>query len=186
MDINVYLKFLTVYAMLIQNKKPVIGPHDVNFWDYKDGDVYMKGALMLHTLRNTIDNDSLFFDIIKSFYNKYKFNIAVTQNFIDLVNSKTDKDLSCFFQHYLYKRECPQLLWEFYYNSDKKTNELCYKWSNISDEFSIPIKIKTDSDTIVINPTMKLQRLELSNDNNISINIEGSYIALKRTRKIVK
>ena len=47
-----YQRYLSVYAMLIKNKKPLIGPYDVNYWDYKDTDVYMKGALILHTLRN--------------------------------------------------------------------------------------------------------------------------------------
>jgi len=180
-----YLKFLEVYAMFITNKKPVVGPHNVNFWDYKDNDVYMKGALALHTLRNTLENDSLFFDIIKSFYNKYKYKNAVTQNFIDMVNFKTGKDYSWFFKQYLYNRVSPELLWKFYYNSVTKQNELYYKWSNVSADFSIPIKIKTDSGLTTIYPTMQLQKINMDKGKLIKINVEGSYIALKRTGKIV-
>jgi aminopeptidase N len=174
-----------IYAMLIKNKKSVVGPHNVNFWDYKDGDVYMKGALMLHTLRNTIGNDSVFFDILKSFYDKYKYGLAVSQNFIDLVNVKTGKDYSWFFSQYLYKRECPELNWQFYYNPDEKKNEFYCKWTNASDDFSIPIKIMTESGISTINPTSQLKKFDLDG-KNISINIEGSYIALKRSSRLLK
>ena len=42
-----YLRYMKLYAMFIKNKRPVVGPHDVNYWDYKDVDVYMKGAINL-------------------------------------------------------------------------------------------------------------------------------------------
>jgi aminopeptidase N len=182
-DHQSYLNYLRFYAMLIQNKKPVVGPHDVNFWDYHDTDIYMKGALTLHTLRNTINNDSLFFDILKTFYLTHRYKFAVTQDFIQLVNEKTGKDYTAFFNQYLYNRKCPVLLWEYSYNLDKQCNELYYKWSDAVEGFSIPIEVKTDSKTFLIRPTNKLQKSELPVDLNITMNTEGSYIAKKRTHK---
>lgn len=180
---NSYLNYLSFYAMLISNKRPVVGPHDVNYWDYKDTDVYMKGALILHTLRNTLNNDSLFFAIVKEFYNRYKYKIVVSEDFIKIVNEKTGKDFSAFFKQYLYSRTCPELLWEFSYNQNSQKNEIYYKWSNAEEGFTIPIKVKTDSRVFIIRPTRKLQKSELPYDKTIVVNTEGSYIASKRTEK---
>jgi aminopeptidase N len=179
---QMYLKFLTYFAMLIKNKRPVVGPYDVNYWDYKDADVYMKGALTLHTLRNTINNDSVFFDILKSFYSQHKYKSAVTKDFISLVNEKTGKDYSAFFEQYLYTRTCPELQWEYAYNKEKRTNELYYRWTNAVKDFKIPIKVVTDSETIIIHPEQATQKVTMNIDKNIKVNTEGSYIALKRNR----
>jgi aminopeptidase N len=178
-----YLRYLKFYAMLIKNKKPVVGPHDVNFWDYKDEDIYMKGALTLHTLRNSIKNDSLFFDILHTFYMEHRYKFAVTADFIKLVNAKTGKDYGPFFNQYLYSRVCPELDWQYFYDSKKRSNELYYRWTNAVDSFSIPIKVQLDSESFFIRPTNKLQRVETPIDKNIIMNVEGSYIALKRTDK---
>jgi aminopeptidase N len=181
---NFYLSYLKFYALLIRNKKTVVGPHDVNFWDYKDGDVYMKGALMLHTLRNTLTDDSLFFNIIKSFYNKYKYKEAVSQDFINLVNEMTGKDYSWFFKQYLYKRSSPELLVKKEFLSYKNTYELQYKWSNVDSDFSIPLKIVSGNETYTIWPTTKLQKIYLNKEKAISINTEESYIALKTVNNL--
>ena len=178
-----YLSYLRVYAILIKNKRPVVGPHDVNFWDYKDADVYMKGALVLHTLRNSLRNDTLFFEIISGFYQKFAHKTAVTKDFIDFVNEKTQKDYTAFFEQYLYNRTCPELEWEFFFNKEKQKNEIYYRWSNAVDSFSIPIKVKTGTRTFVIKPTNKLQKSELPTEKSVIINPEGSYIASKRTHK---
>jgi aminopeptidase N len=179
---QMYLKFISYYALLIKNKKPVVGPHEVNFWDYKDADVYMKGALTLHTLRNSIRNDSLFFDILKTFYNQHKYKFAVTKDFINLVNEKTGQDYSAFFNQYLYTRTCPELQWEYAYNEEKRTNELYYRWTNAVKDFKIPIKVTTDSETVIIHPESTTQKMIMHIDKNIKMNTEGSYIALKRNR----
>jgi aminopeptidase N len=178
-----YNDFLNYYAMLIRNKKPVVGPHDVNYWDYKDTDVYMKGALTLHTLRNIINNDSIFFNIIKEFYERFKYKIACTQDFIDVVNEKTNSDYTWFFNQYLYNRTCPLLQWDYIKNKETNCNELYFRWLNIDDNFPLPIHVKTDSKTYVIRPSTNLQKVKLALEPSITMNFDGSYIALKRSNR---
>jgi len=182
---DTYLNYINFFSILIRNKRPVIGPHDVNYWDYKDVDVYMKGALTLHTLRNTISNDSMFFDILRTFYNRHKYKFAVTHDFIDLVNEKTGKDYTSFFTQYLYDRTCPVLQWEYNYEPKTGNGELFYRWSNISTDFTIPIIVNTDLKSIIIYPARKVQKIEFKN-NNFQLNTEKSYIAMRRTGKLKK
>jgi aminopeptidase N len=180
---DAYLNFLRYYAMLIINKRPVIGPYGVNYWDYKDIDVYMKGALLLHTLRNTINNDSLFRDILKTFYQRFAQKTAITSDFINIVNEKTGKDNTEFFKQYLYSRTCPELVWEYYYDIKIGKSYVYYKWLNANEGFSIPIKVKADNRVFIIRPTNKLQKSELPYSKSIVINTNESYIANKRTEK---
>jgi len=177
-----YLDYLSFYAMLIKNKRPVVGPYDVNYWDYNDGDVYFKGALMLHTLRNQINNDTLFFDIIKTFYSRYKYSIATTKEFIALVNEKTKKDYQWFFDQYLYSRACPQLEWAYNYKGDSNQNVFSYKWNNSNNNFRLAVKVKTGDGVITLYPSNDLQTINLISGDPVYANVNESYISLKRIK----
>ena len=177
-----YQRYLSFYAMLIRNKKPVIGPYDVNYWDYKDTDVYMKGALILHTLRNYLNNDTLFFDIIRSFYNTYKYTIVSTKDFIEIVNTKTKLDLTWFFDQYLYDRTCPQLEWNYREYGVPGQYEFRYRWCNVSADFPFPVRIKSGEKKSILYPSQKVQTLMINADEAISINTDDSYISLKKNK----
>ncbi|MBN2762176.1 MAG: M1 family metallopeptidase, partial [Bacteroidales bacterium] len=179
-----YLDYLSLYSIFIKNKRPMIGPFDVNYWDYKDTDVYMKGALTLHTLRNIINNDSVFFDIIKTFYSRYKYSIVTSRDFISLVNKKTNDDLNWFFDQYLYSRICPQMEWNYVYDKLHDCYEFSYRWNNTSSDLNIPVSIRSGGIEYTLYPTLKTQTLKISTGNDIAMNIENSYISLKKNKKL--
>ncbi len=179
-----YLDYLGLYALFIKNKRPMIGPYSVNFWDYKDTDVYMKGALTLHTLRNIIDNDSVFFDILKTFYVRHSYSIVTTQDFISVVNEKAGEDLNWFFDQYLYSRVCPQMEWNFVYNATSGKNEFRYRWNNTETDLDIPVKVKSGGTEYVLTPRQKLLVLDVKGENTLAINTENAYIALKKNRRL--
>jgi aminopeptidase N len=142
----------------------------------------MKGALILHTLRNLINNDTLFFDIIRSYYNTYKYSIVSTKDFIEIVNTKTKLDLTWFFDQYLYNRTCPQLEWYYTKHGVPGQYELRYRWNNVSIDFSLPVRIKSGEKEYVLYPSQKVQTLMLNSDEKISINTDDSYISLKKSK----
>lgn len=197
-----YLNYLTIYSWMIKNKNPVIGPYDVNYWNEKDTDPYMKGALTLHTLRNLINNDSLFFKIIKTFYQKKKYSIAETKDLINVVNNMTGNDYTWFFKQYLYDRVCPQLEWNVRYNKKVQAYELLYKWDNVGDEFKLPVTVHADGKDVLIYPSVQLQAMKLKSsitpaplkpysftpyvkDNEyFYLNTNCSYIALKQNHHL--
>ncbi len=178
-----YLKFLLVYALFIRNERPVVGPRDVNYWDYWDADVYMKGALILHTLRNIIQDDSLFMNILRSFYQHYRYRIVKTEDFISLVNQMTGKDFTIFFNQYLFNRSCPELQWEYFYDIYEGKAYLYFRFKKAIPNFSIPVRIKIQEKSYLIYPTTELQKVEIPPTNKLIINSNYSYIAIKRTNK---
>lgn len=174
-----YLRYLRVEALFIKNKKPLIGPYDVNFWDYKDGDVYMKGSLMLHTLRNSIANDTLFFNIIRTFYQEHKYSIATTNDFIALVNSETGFDYGWFFDQYLYSRVCPKLEYSYFRGENENEVILNYHWTNVNADFELPVEIRIDDQPHYIYPSPEVQAVKFSAPDGFYINANESYIAVE-------
>jgi aminopeptidase N len=66
------IKYLKEQRKNIENKEPMIGPYDVYYHGHKDNDIYYKGTWMLHTLRSTIDDDTLWFGLIRDFSLTFK------------------------------------------------------------------------------------------------------------------
>ena len=134
---------------MIKNKFPVVGPSDVSYWDYKDGDVYNKGALILHTIRNIVNDSTLFFDILQTFYREHAAASHVTTaDFIEVVERITGKDWDKFFEVYLYDRRVPALYWYAGYSDNNQYQDnnilknvpfVAVKWMNVPDDFTMPV-----------------------------------------------
>ncbi len=79
-------------------------------------DIYNKGALMLHTLRQTIGDDAFYRAVRLLVYGtehpvpgQFAPRYATTGDFIDDVNRVTGKDMRWFFDVYLYQARLPEL-----------------------------------------------------------------------------
>jgi len=180
---DAYESLLRLYSFFILNKQPVVGPAGVNYWNYKDGDVYMKGALTLYSLRNAIDNDPVFFDILKTFYQTHKYRTAHTSEFISLVNEKTGQDYTAFFQQYLYHRECPNL--EFFnYQIGKGQSCFAYRLSNTIAGFRMPVKVTVDGKLTKLIATDKKQYFCYPSHSYFSLNHDLFYSSDKKNRKL--
>lgn len=176
-----YLDYMYWQRISILNKRPVVRQREIRYFDYHDGDIYNKGSWILHTLRTHLENDSLFFDILKTFYMENVEKEIYSETFIELVNKKTGKDYNWFFKQYLFKREAPFL--EFYWTNDK----FYFRWKNTDDDFVLPIKIKVSDKTIVLYPTTKLQAIDLSNTYpSFYDNSDELYYGTEKNKKLPK
>jgi len=133
------LEYLAEQKKRIKNTEPIVGPLGVNYNNWQDTDEYFKGSLMLHTLRNVVDNDSLWFKIIKNLAISYKYKIVTTKEVIDYFSKSLNTDLNPFFEQYLYKTGIPVL--EYYWKTDKKgVLNLFYRLKSDISNLKIPIK----------------------------------------------
>ncbi len=129
-----YEDYLLNQRLYIINRRPVVGEKGIRYFNYKDSDIYMKGAWILHTLRNSINNDTLFFDIIKTFATRYYRSAISSQQFIDLVNEKTGQNYNAFFAQYLNNRFVPEI--EFFEDG----GYLYYRWQKTNPDFDLSIR----------------------------------------------
>ncbi len=142
----------------VRNDRPIIGPFNVNHPG--SGDMYNKGQLVLNTLRNVINNDSLWFVIIKGLHEDFKYQCIDGTDIFSYINDKTNQDYGYFFEQYLMNSDLPELN-VFITKKGKKTTAR-YKWTADVKEFRMPIKVTTAEETYnFIYPTTETQVLDL-------------------------
>lgn len=181
---SMYRNHLYFNRLFIKNKYPVVGIKDRRWFHFRKGsDAYMKGAWILNTLRQQLKNDSLFFDIIYSFYQQSAYQLVESKDFIQLVNQKTQKDFNWFFNQYLYNNFAPELEYTIH------DGVLYYKWSKVNEDFNqLKVKFRTVLRTKELIPTTEVQtyRLPEDTDSDYASFLSESLYALKKNRKLKK
>lgn len=70
---------------------------------------YKKGASIIHMIRHEVQDDSLFFAILKEFQSVYKDGVATGMDFKSVLEKKTDKDFTAFFDQWYFGEGYPTL-----------------------------------------------------------------------------
>jgi aminopeptidase N len=70
---------------------------------------YKKGAAILHMIRGEIQDDPLFFSILRDYLNQFRNNVAVGQDFKKIVEEKTGRDFTSFFEQWYYGSGYPSV-----------------------------------------------------------------------------
>ncbi|WP_373072250.1 M1 family metallopeptidase, partial [Zeaxanthinibacter enoshimensis] len=107
----------------VQNDRPIIGPYGVNAEG--SGDMYYKGANMLHTLRQLLEDDELWRSILRGLNEEFYHQTVTTQQIENYLSRRTGKDLSAFFDQYLRTTDIPVLQYEL------KGNNIRYRYTDI-------------------------------------------------------
>ncbi|MCG8574980.1 MAG: M1 family metallopeptidase [Flavobacteriales bacterium] len=148
-----------------KNKRPIVGPMDVSYKNFRDNDIYNKGAVVLHMLRRTIEHDSTFFSILKRFSMEYREQCVTTPDFIALVNEETGDDYQWFFDQYVYRREAPEL-WYYSNLEGMRDQTIYYQWNpaNTNADFELELRIITDKEEFRIQPSSEVQKIKIPMD----------------------
>ena len=157
---NVMVDFLLDKRKGIRNKLPVVGPINSNYWAF--GDSYVKGAWIMHTIRHVIDDDELWFDILKSFAVKNAKSHVSTEDFLNHVIYKTRYNFQLIFYQYFYTHKPP--VFEYYQDGKK----FFYRWDAVSG-FDMPIDINLNGVELRINPKKDINHIDISEFSVIHI-----------------
>ena len=150
------LSYVNNQKRSVRNDKPVIGHYHVN--SEGSSDMYYKGSLMLHTLRSLIEDDALWFKIIKGIANDFKHKTIDGQEIINYINEKTGKDFTDFFNQYLKNKKIPEFQYKF--QKDGINITLLYRWEAITN-FDMPILINTGGKDFWIYPNLEWKEQDL-------------------------
>ncbi len=86
-----------------------------NEWRIFNGRLsYNKGASIIHMLRHEINNDSVFFRILKTYQNQFAGSVATGDDFRSVVNAVTGMDYTWFFNQWYYGEGYPIYSIEWY------------------------------------------------------------------------
>ncbi|MBG6111375.1 aminopeptidase N [Flavobacterium sp. CG_9.10] len=141
----------------IQNDKPIIGYYDVN--NEGSSDMYYKGANMLHTLRQIVNDDEKWRTILRGLNSTFYHQTVTTKQIEDYLSKSTEMDLSAFFNQYLRDIRIPTL--EYFFKNDK----LGYRWTNCVPGFNMPIKITVNGTGKLLKPTTGWDSISVKSEN---------------------
>jgi aminopeptidase N len=141
----------------IQNDKPIIGNYDVN--NEGSSDMYYKGANMLHTLRQIVDNDEKWRSILRGLNSTFYHQTVTTKQIENYLSSNAGLDLQPFFDQYLRDTRIPTL--EYFF----KGNKMGFRWTNCAEGFNMPIKIFINGKEQWLKPTVEWASNPISVEN---------------------
>jgi aminopeptidase N len=153
------VRYLQTQRGQIARDQPVIGPRDVNYESAND--IYYKGTWILHTLRNSINDDKVWFDLLKSFYEKNIYKTINSVDFEDYVSKVTKKNYKPFFEQYLRYVNFPKFVYKL--EQDGNDLKIAYRWDAESSGFDMPIKVGRKDDYHVLKPSSKWQKVTVKN-----------------------
>lgn len=154
----------------IQNDKPIIGTYGVR--NEGSGDMYPKGANMLHTIRQVINNDEKFRQILRGLNKDFYHQTVTTEQIEKYFSEKSGIDLSTIFTQYLRTIKIPTL--EYKQNG----NQLTYKWTNVIPDLKLPIRL---ADGQELKPTEQSQTVTLRSDKPVAFD-KNYYIEVKQVQ----
>ena len=151
----------------ISNSAPMIGPYGVN---QRGSDIYSKGANVLHTIRQIANSDEKWRMILRGLNKDFYHQTVETKQIENYISDKMGYDLSTFFEQYLRTTNIP--VFEYKLNDGL----LEYKWTNVVDDFKMPIEVFVGDEKIRLNPTQEFKSINIKSekirlDKNYYVNI---------------
>ena len=173
------LNYVNNQKKYVRNDKPIIGPYNVN--QKGSNDMYQKGSLMLHTLRNLINNDVKWFSILKGISNDFKYKVIDGIDIMEYINAKVDIDLTSFFNQYLKNSKIP--VFEYKIHKQGREYVLLYRWDAV-DNFNMKIKINNGIEDIWIYPESNWKEFTLGklDIKNFYVRDDLFYVDVKKVR----
>lgn len=154
----------------IQNDKTIIGTYGVR--NEGSGDMYPKGANMLHTIRQVINNDGKFRLILRGLNKDFYHQTVTTEQIEKYFSEKSGIDLSTIFTQYLRTIKIPTLEYK------QDGNQLTYKWTNVIPDLKLPIRL---ADGQELKPTEQSQTVTLRSDKPVAFD-KNYYIEVKQVQ----
>ena len=93
-----------IYAYVLENRQSMTPPGEPTANRLFNAGVYYWGALALHALRLEV-GDETFFEILKTYHERFKGGNARTADFIAVAEEVSGKELMAFFDSWLYSQE---------------------------------------------------------------------------------
>ncbi|WP_157510811.1 M1 family metallopeptidase [Frateuria sp. Soil773] len=154
-----YFAMLHTERLSLKNAYPIVSGHsqtEAQVYDAEHGpgnDIYYKGSLMLHSLRQLIGDKAFFETVRRLVYGRpdpkpgnFSPRYATTRDYIDIVNQVTGRDLSWFFDVYLYDSALPKL------ETARHGDTLDLRWTTQHGKpFPLPVEVQV-GDTLQVVP----------------------------------
>jgi aminopeptidase N len=152
----------------IANDRPIIGNYNVN--KEGSGDMYYKGGNMLHTIRQIVNDDEKWRQILRGLSETFYHQTVTTQQIEDFMSQRAGIKLNRVFDQYLRNVEIPILEYQI------KKGKLHFRWTNCVEGFDMPVLIGFDDQPLQrILPTTTWQKIKAKGVKTVQID-ENFYV----------
>ena len=158
----------------ILNDRPIIGTYNVN--QEGSGDMYYKGANILHTLRQLIENDTLWREVLMGLNTQFYHQTVTSKQVEDYMSEKTKKDLSAFFNQYLRTNKIPKLEYMI------KDSTLQFRYVDSVKDFDMPLRVFMNEEEKWIFPDKDWKEMALETKISTFVIDANFYIATEQLK----
>ncbi|GEQ85934.1 peptidase M1 [Patiriisocius marinistellae] len=136
----------------IQNDRPIIGTYNMD--NEGSSDMYYKGANILHTVRQLLEDDKKWRDILRGLNKDFYHQTVTTQQVEEYISEKAGIDLTEFWEQYLRTTMIPKLEYKY------SLNQLTYRYVDIIEGFDMPVIMNINGKEKWIQPNAQWQTFE--------------------------
>jgi len=133
------IKYINGKKGNVRNDRPIISEY--GRYQKSPGDMYDKGQLIFNTLRSVLDDDAMWFSILRGLQEKFRCQNASADEVFAFINQRAGRDLSYFFDQYFRRASIPTLAIQTVKEGDTVTAR--YRWEADVNNFRMPIKVTT-------------------------------------------
>jgi aminopeptidase N len=157
----------------IRNDQPIVPTYGVNAEG--SGDMYPKGANMLHTIRQIVGDDAKWRAILRGLQQTFRHQTVTGRQVEDYISREAGIDLSRVFAQYLTTTMIP----EFDYRVEGGV--LSYRWTNVVPGFDMPLEVSIPGlGDRMLHPTEAWQTLPVASLNAAELEVDENYYVTAR------
>ncbi len=165
--------YITGVRRNIRNDIPIIGAYSVN--NEGSGDMYAKAANMIHTIRQVINNDTVFRKILRGLNETFYHKTVTSKQVENYISLQSKIDFRKVFEQYLRTTQIPVLEYKI------DGFNLTYRYTNCIEGFNLPLKIKFKGERW-INPTTEWEALILYPEGENTFSVDPNFYI--KTKKV--
>ncbi|GMQ23823.1 M1 family metallopeptidase [Algoriphagus sp. oki45] len=158
----------------IANDRPIIGTYGVN--QRGSGDMYYKGGNLLNMLREILNDDEKWRQILRGLNQEYYHQTVTTQQVESYISQVFGMDLKPVFDQYLRDFRIPVL--EYYYSDDQILN---YRWISCLPSFTMPVDLEIGGEKVRIQPKASWSKIQVKDVGDLTVDLDY-YMGVAKMR----
>jgi len=152
----------------IRNDRPIIPEFGVNAEG--SGDMYPKGGNMLHLIRQLVDDDGAWRQILRGLNEEFRHEVVTGAQVREYIADQSGLDLAPVFEQYLETTMVPTLEFRL------RDGRLHYRWTDVVPGFAVPVEARVAADRcVVLHPTAKWQSAAADLADAAAFDVDRDY-----------
>jgi aminopeptidase N len=157
----------------IRNTGPITGPRGVAGW--YNTDMYFKGANVLHTIRQLVDDDARWLTMLRGLTRTFRHRTVTGAEIEDYLARLSGLGLRPIFTQYFTTTRVPELEYRVAHG------QLAYRWAGVVAGFAMPVRVQIPGlGQRLLRPTASWQRLTVPSPPGAEVTVDENFYVTAR------